>query len=159
MKKMLNMKEGIVYKKLEEKEIAKAKELILEYIKWLNQSSSFQSVSEELNKSPENDGTDKIFIVAIEGNNIIGSIGLKKLDDKTCEMKRLFVDDKYKGRGIGEDLVEKIIEEAKKNNYERIRLNTLDTMDVALEVYYKNGFYEIESYSPNIEVIYLEKKL
>ncbi|MDR1182618.1 MAG: GNAT family N-acetyltransferase [Bacteroidales bacterium] len=155
-----NMNESITYKKLEEQEIVKAKELILEYTKWLDRGFPFQKANEESNKSSEKqEETDKIFILAIANNNIIGSVGLKHLDDKTCEMRKLLVNDKYKGKGIGENLVEKIIEEAKKKNYERIRLNTLDTMDVAVDVYYRNGFYEIESYSPNVEVMYLEKKL
>ncbi|MDR1592901.1 MAG: GNAT family N-acetyltransferase, partial [Prevotellaceae bacterium] len=58
-----------------------------------------------------------------EKDKVIGCVGLRKLDDKTCEMKRLFVNDNYKGRGIGKKLVKKIIEEAKMKSYEKMRLD------------------------------------
>jgi ribosomal protein S18 acetylase RimI-like enzyme len=76
-------------------------------------------------------------------------------------MKRLFVNDNYKGKGIGKKLVERIIEEARAKKYEIMRLDTLDIMEKAINLYYKNGFYEIELYynNPNNGVIYLEKKL
>jgi N-acetylglutamate synthase-like GNAT family acetyltransferase len=109
---------NIIYKKLEtEDEIIKAKELILEYIKWLNQDLAYQNINDELLNFPEkykeHFGT---FIIAKVEENIIGCVGLKKLDDKICEMKRLFVNDNYKGNGIGKKLTEKIIEEAKIKN-------------------------------------------
>jgi ribosomal protein S18 acetylase RimI-like enzyme len=156
------MEENIVYKKLEENEIIKTKELILEYIEWLNHDLSFQNINAELGRFPEKySEPNGIFIIAIKDDNVIGCVGLKKMDDKTCEMKRLFVTDNYNGKGIGKKLVEKIIEEAKVKNYEKMRLDTLDTMKTALKIYRKNGFYEIKPYynNPNTGVIYLEKNL
>jgi len=74
-------------------------------------------------------------------------------------MKRLFVNDNYKGKGIGKKLVEKIIEEAKTRKYEKIRLDTIDTMDAALNIYFRNGFRKIDPYynNPNKGTVYLEK--
>jgi N-acetylglutamate synthase-like GNAT family acetyltransferase len=156
------MEQNIVYKKLAENEITGTKELILEYIKWLNQDLCFQDIEEELNSFPkkyaEPDGS---FIIAKENENIIGCVGLRKLDNKTCEMKRLFVNDNYKGKGIGKKLVEKVIAEAKIKNYGKMRLDTLDIMESALGIYYKSGFYEIKPYynNPSTGVVYLEKIL
>ena len=153
--------ENIVYKKLEtEAEIIEVKNLILEYIKWLNTDLCFQNIDDELNYFPdkykEPEGT---FIIAKENNKVVGIIGLKKLENKICEMKRLFVSDNYKGKGIGKRLVEIIIKEAKIKQYERIRLDTLDTMETALKIYYKNDFYKIEPYynNPVDGAVYLEK--
>jgi ribosomal protein S18 acetylase RimI-like enzyme len=152
----------IVYKRLEQNEIAQARALILEYIKWLNHDLCFQNIDEELSRFPEKyDEPDGAFFIAKENDNIIGCAGLKKMDDKTCEMKRLFVNDKYRGKGLGKKLVEMIIEAAKSKNYEKMQLDTLNTMENALAIYYKAGFYEIEPYynNPNNGVVYLEKKL
>ena len=76
-------------------------------------------------------------------------------------MKRLFVNDKYKGKGIGKKLVQIIIEEARLKNYKKMRLDTYKTMENALTIYYKNNFYEIEPYynNPNNDVVYIEKIL
>jgi ribosomal protein S18 acetylase RimI-like enzyme len=157
------MGKNIIYKKLEtNEEIIKTKDLIMEYIKWLNQDLTFQNIDDELenfpNKYKEPFGT---FIIAKDNENVIGCVGLKDLDSNICEMKRLYVSDAYKGKGIGKKLTEKIIEEAKIKNYEKMRLDTLNTMETALDIYYKNGFYKIESYynNPYDGVIYLEKTL
>ena len=157
------MDQGIVYKKIEtDEEIAGAKGLIIEYAQWLNLDLCFQNIDDELNSFPEKyKEPDGAFVVAKENNNIIGCVGIRKLEPKICEMKRLFVDDNNKGKGIGKKLVGKIIEEAKNKKYEKIRLDTIDTMETALNIYYKNGFYKIGPYynNPNKGTVYLEKIL
>jgi ribosomal protein S18 acetylase RimI-like enzyme len=154
---------NILYKKLEtEDEINRSKIIIKKYVKWLNLDLSFQDIDKELNDFPgkymEPNGT---FIIAKDKDNVIGCVGLKKWDEEICEMKRLFVNDKYKGKGIGKKLVEIIIEEAKKEKYTIMRLDTFKTMESALKIYYKNNFYKIEPYynNPYNGVVYLEKIL
>ncbi|GHS93623.1 acetyltransferase CD1211 [Bacteroidia bacterium] len=157
------MEQNILYKKLEtNEEIVGAKNLILEYIKWLNQDLCFQNIDDELNNFPEKyKEPEGAFIIAKENDKIVGIVGMKKIEDKICEMKRLFVNDNYKGKGIGKKLVEIIIKEAKLKNYEKMRLDTLNSMEDALKIYHKNDFYKIELYynNPADGVIYLEKKL
>jgi ribosomal protein S18 acetylase RimI-like enzyme len=157
------MNKEIMYKKLETaEEIIEAKELIIEYIKWLNQDLAFQNIDDELINFPqkykEPDGT---FVIAKYNDDVVGCVGLKKLDENICEMKRLFVKDRYKRKGIGRRLVKIIIEEAKNKKYKRMRLDTLKTMESALKIYYGNNFYKIEPYyyNPNNDVIYIEKTL
>jgi N-acetylglutamate synthase-like GNAT family acetyltransferase len=154
--------ETIIYKKIEENEIIETKKLIMEYIKWLNMDLSFQNIDDELNNFPEKyKEPGGAFYIAKYGNNIIGCVGLKKLDTEICEMKRLFVNDNYKGKGIGKKLVEIIINEGKIKDYKKIRLDTINTMETALKIYYKYGFYKIEPYvyNPNEGTVYLEKIL
>jgi N-acetylglutamate synthase-like GNAT family acetyltransferase len=156
------MEQNIIYKKPEGDEIPQAKELILEYIKWLNLDLSFQHIDEELEDFPgKYQEPDGAFIIAKENNAVIGCIGIKKLDKTVCEMKRLFVNDKYKGKGIGKKLVELIIADAKAKQYEKMRLDTLDYMKTAISLYQKNGFYEIAPYyhNPDKGVVYLEREL
>ena len=157
------MNHGIVYKKIEtDEEIAGAKKLIIDYAQWLNLDLCFQNIDDELNSFPEKyKEPDGAFVIAKENNDIIGCVGIRKLEAKICEMKRLFVKDNNKGKGIGGKLVEVIIEEAKNKKYEKIRLDTINTMETALNIYYKNGFYEIEPYynNPNKGTVYLEKIL
>ena len=157
------MENNVAYGKLEtDEEINSAKELILEYIKWLNFDLCFQNIDDELENFPEKyKSPDGEFIIAKENDSVIGCVALKKLENKTCEMKRLFVKEEYKGKGIGQKLVEIILKEAKTRNYEKMRLDTLDTMEAALNIYRNNGFYEIEPYykNPHVGVVYLEKIL
>ena len=149
-------------KVITEDEILGAKKLILEYIQWLNQDLSFQNIDDELSNFPQKyKEPEGSFIIAKENNDVIGCVGFTNIGDKICEMKRLFVNDNYKGKGIGKKLVEKIIEYAKLKKYKIIRLDTINTMEAALNLYYKIGFYEIEPYynNPHNDIVYLEKML
>jgi ribosomal protein S18 acetylase RimI-like enzyme len=160
---IIQMNKEIMYKKLETREeIIKAKELIIEYIKWLNEDLAYQNIDDELINFPQKyEEPDGTFIIAKDNDSVVGCVGLRKLDKNICEMKRLFVDDKYKGKGVGRKLVEIIINEAKCKNYKKMRLDTLKTMENALKIYYKNNFYEIEPYyhNPNNDAVYIEKIL
>jgi len=157
------MEQNFTYKKIETSdEILGAKNLIIEYIQWLDHDLGYQNIDDELNNFPEKyKEPEGAFIIAKDGNAVIGCVGIRKLEDTICEMKRLFVNDRYKGLGIGRKLVEKIIEEAKTKNYKKMRLDTLSTMESALKMYYKNDFYNIKPYynNPNANAQYLERIL
>ena len=91
-------------------------------------------------------------------NEVAGCIWLKKIDEKNCEMKRLYVRPKFRGKQIGEQLIEKIIKAAKEIGYSYILLDTLPFLKGAIYLYKKYGFYEIASYnnSPMDTSIYMK---
>ena len=78
---------------------------------------------------------------------LAGCIGLRRLDYKNCEMKRLYVRPEFRGKGIGDQLVQRVIEDAKVIGYSCMLLDTLPFLEGALHMYRKCGFYEIESYN------------
>ena len=94
-------------------------------------------------------------------NEVAGCIGLKKIDKKNCEMKRLYVRHKFRGKQIGEQLIEKIIKAAKEIGYSYMLLDTLPFLKGAIYLYKKYGFYEIASYnnSPMDTSIYMKLDL
>ena len=94
-------------------------------------------------------------------NEVAGCIGLKKIDEKNCEMKRLYVRPKFRGKQIGEQLIEKIIKDAKEIGYSYMLLDTLPFLKGAIYLYKKYGFYEIPSYnnSPMNTSIYMKLDL
>ena len=94
-------------------------------------------------------------------NEVAGCIGLKKIDKKNCEMKRLYVRPKFRGKQIGEQLIEKIIKAAKEIGYSYMLLDTLPFLKGAIYLYKKYGFYEISSYnnSPMKTSIYMKLDL
>lgn len=90
-----------------------------------------------------------------------GCIGLKKIDEQNCEMKRLYVRPAFRGRQIGTLLVRRVIEDAKTIGYSAMLLDTLPFLESAVCLYRACGFYEIESYnnSPMAESIYMKLDL
>ncbi len=92
---------------------------------------------------------------------LAGCIGLRKLDNENCEMKRLYVKPQFRGKKIASFLVKNIIEEARKIGYKYILLDTLPFLETAINMYKKYGFYEISSYnnSPMENLIYLKYDL
>lgn len=94
-------------------------------------------------------------------NNVIGCAGLRALDNDTAELKRMFVQVAYRGNKIGQQILDRMIEIAKERNYKTIRLDTLQSMTPALNLYRSYGFYEIPAYrfNPIEGPVFMEKKL
>ena len=90
-----------------------------------------------------------------------GCIGLKNIDKKNCEMKRLYVKPQFRGKNIGKLLVQKIITEAKEIGYSHMLLDTLPFLEKAIYLYKQFGFYTIDSYnnSPMSTSIYMRLDL
>ena len=76
-------------------------------------------------------------------------------------MKRLYVRPEFRGKRIGNRLVQKIIEDARQIGYSCMLLDTLPFLESAVRIYQSYGFYEIESYndSPIDSSIYMKKDL
>lgn len=64
--------------------------------------------------------------------------------DDSYYLSAIFVDDKFRGRGIGSKLISLTKEKAKNYGYHELTLLVLENNDVALEVYRKNGFKKVK---------------
>ncbi|MCC0644640.1 MULTISPECIES: GNAT family N-acetyltransferase [unclassified Clostridioides] len=136
--------------------------LFTEYSNSLNIDLCFQDFNNELKTLPgKYEKPSGSLILAFVDENLAGCVALKKLEDKVCELKRLYVRDKFRGLKIGKILLEEIVEEAKKIGYTYMRLDTLPSMKSAQGLYEKIGFYDIDPYTYNpIEgARYMELKL
>jgi GNAT superfamily N-acetyltransferase len=77
-------------------------------------------------------------------------------------MKRLFVREGFRGRKIGNILIEKLIAEAIAIGYKKMRLDTFPPkMGKAVQLYESHSFREIPPYyhNPYGEVVFMEKEL
>jgi putative acetyltransferase len=134
-----------------ESDIKEARTLLQEYAAWLGISLCFQNFDQELAALPgEYAPPDGRLLLAFEDDELAGCIALRKIRATTCEMKRLFLRPKFRGRGLGRVLVERIIEEAREIGYTQMCLDTLPgRMDQAIALYKSIGFKEIEPYYNN----------
>ena len=144
-------------------QIEAARTLFREYERWLGLDICFQNFEEELRNLPgkyaKPDG--RLFLASVDGK-VAGCIALRKLEEKVCEMKRLFVREEFRGLGLGEKLIEKLISEARLTSYEKMRLDTLPgKMAKAVKLYESQGFRRIAPYynNPYEETLFMEAAL
>lgn len=132
-------------------EIRKARQLFEEYASWIEISLCFQNFDKELAELPGDYAPPRgRLFLAVDGNQVMGCVALRKIGDGVGEMKRLYVRPEFRGRGLGRTLTEKLIAEAKQIGYARLRLDTLPgKMDQAMAMYRSLGFQEIAPYYKN----------
>jgi putative acetyltransferase len=99
------------------------------------------------------------FLVVLNGEQVIGSSALRKLDDETAELKRMWLLEPYHGQGIGYRLITQLFDFAHGHGYSRIRLQTSPEQVRALAFYRKVGFCEIPCYNDDVDEISMEVNL
>lgn len=144
-------------------QIDDARAIFREYEKWLGLDLCFQNFEEELQTLPGRYAPpDGRLILAYKDGELAGGIALRKIEEGICEMKRLFLLEVARGSGVGNTLIEKLIGEAQKIGYKKMRLDTFPPkMGKAVKLYESHGFYEIAPYydNPYDGVLYMEKVL
>ena len=136
-----------------------ARLLFREYEDWLGVSLCFQGFDEELAGLPGKYAMPAgRLLLAYSDSDLAGCVAFRALDEDTCEIKRLFVRDRFQGQGLGRILLEKLIDEARIAGYEKMRLDSwIPRMGKAIGMYRSHGFYEIEPYNENpYEMIFME---
>ena len=92
---------------------------------------------------------------------LAGCIGLRKLDEERGELKRLYVRPDFRGHRIGEQMIRRILADAREIGYRHVLLDTLPFLHSAIYLYRKIGFREIGCYndSPVEATIFLQYDL
>jgi putative acetyltransferase len=96
------------------------------------------------------------FLVALDGERVIGSGALRKLDKDTAELKRMWLLEAYQGQGIGYRLICQLFDFARAQGYARVRLQTSLEQTRALAFYRRVGFYEIPCYNQGDDDVSME---
>ncbi len=87
----------------------------------------------------------RIYLVYV-GGRLAGCVGMKPSDEKHAELKRLYVRPAFRGCNLGEQLVRRIMSDARAAGYCWLRLDTLPGLTTALALYRRMGFYETAAY-------------
>jgi putative acetyltransferase len=131
--------------------ISEARVLFREYEAWLGLDLCFQGFEAELAGLPGEYSAPagRLFLASVDGD-LAGCAAFRKLEPRICEMKRLFVREHFRGRKVGHMLIERLLVDARKSGYERMRLDTYPAkMARAVGLYGTYGFRVIEPYYNN----------
>ena len=134
------------------------KQIYREYSKIKGAEVCFLSFEEELQQlsSIYSKKGNRILLACID-DNVAGCVAVKKIDAENCELKRLYVRPEYRNQRIGQNLVEKILEFASSEAYQKIQLYTLpNIMDNAIRLYHKLDFHNVDL---NNNVLHMEKSI
>jgi GNAT superfamily N-acetyltransferase len=80
------------------------------------------------------------FFVVRQGHRIVGSVGVERLDDRTAELHRLYVDAAVRRRGMGQALVEAVLDWCRTQRIARLVLWSDTRFDRSHRLYARMGF-------------------
>ena len=133
------------------------RELFRDYNQYLGINLDFQNFEEELAQLPGRYAVERrgqLFLVeALETSQtepvFVGCAGLYGRTEHQCEVKRVYVDPAYQGHGLGRQLMEAAIADARAYGYQELVLDSLRRLESARILYEKLGFQEIKPYNEN----------
>ncbi len=99
------------------------------------------------------------FLVAVDGATIIGTGAIRRLDDATAELRRMWLLPAYHGRGIGYRLAQELFAFARAAGYRFVRLSTSNVQARAIRFYELLGFYRIPRYRDTDDEVFMEIRL
>ena len=124
----------------------------------------------EYSLEPDLDGTDRdiadieahyidrggIFeIIEDKQGNLLGTCGLYPMSDDTVELRKMYFAKELRGRGIGKQTLERMIETARAKGFKTIYLETATVLKEAIHLYEKFGFQPSdEKHTPRCDAAY-----
>ena len=113
----------------------------------------------ELGKSFEPDGRHSFyndienefdcFWCVLSEDKVTGTVAVKPFDDKTAELKAMYLSKELRGKGLGHKLLDIAVQYSKEKGYKRMVLDSMSKYESALRLYEKYGFRRISRYNDN----------
>jgi GNAT superfamily N-acetyltransferase len=105
-------------------------------------------------------GSEKNRLRNLDGETPVCCGGLKRLPDGACEIKKMFVLESARGRGVARELLVELERRARELGYEVARLDTGPRQPRAQRMYERAGYAAIENFNANpVATFFGEKRL
>ncbi|MEM6820438.1 MAG: GNAT family N-acetyltransferase [Verrucomicrobiota bacterium] len=75
---------------------------------------------------------------------IVGTVGLYRIDDRICELRKMYLYPEQRGKGIGKQLLEHALLKAKHLEFSQVTLETASKLKEAIHLYKRYGFEAFE---------------
>jgi GNAT superfamily N-acetyltransferase len=89
------------------------------------------------------------FLLGYENGRAIACGGLRRLEDRVCEIKRMYVVPDARSRGVGRALLKALEAAAGQAGYERVRLDAGPRQHHSRALFPSAGYIQIAAYNTN----------
>jgi GNAT superfamily N-acetyltransferase len=138
-----------------------------------NLDSDLVNIKQHYNKD---DGGCFWIVECMDNSQIIGTVAIRKLKEvasadtattidntatsASAELKRMFLLKRYRGLGIGQQMLDTALDFAKRIGYSRISLYSSKELKASRKLYLKNGFVDIPRYNDDYRAdVFMKKEL
>ncbi len=150
------LKEAKIYK-ASSSDLKKAYSIVQQYCEEIN--ATVRENEQEFGKYFEK--ASGVWLAQVD-DQLVGCIAVRPLPqiENSCEVKRLYVKQPYRGQGIAEQLLQSLHQYAASENYLWSYLDTKDDLQAAIKFYIRNGYEHCERYNDNPQAtIFMRRKL
>ncbi len=104
-----------------------------------------QSLHEEISRIAEyfDPAVGNGFWVVVHDGAVTGMFGLERQSDEAVELRRMYLERSFRGRGLADRMLGRAEAEAKRLGYRRLVLSTAEIQEAALGFYRRSGFREV----------------
>lgn len=85
-------------------------------------------------------GAHDSFLVAEDGDKIVGTCGVKADGNETAILRRFFVNSNYRGKGVGRGLLDEALTFCRKKKFKEVVIRTSAAMEQAVRLCRMAGF-------------------
>ncbi len=115
---------------------------------WIEKYFVVEPIDEQVITQPEKEIITKggAVLFAVEGEDVLGTVALKKHTEQKIELTKMGVYEHARNRGIGKELIVAAIEKAKEMGFSELVLYSNRKLENAIHLYRKMGFTELACY-------------
>jgi ribosomal protein S18 acetylase RimI-like enzyme len=85
-----------------------------------------------------------IILLVEDQGKIVGMGAIHEIVPGVGEITRMFIHSSYRGKGLGTDMLDRLISKGKEFSYKKLRLDTSEHFPYAIQLYQSAGFIEVE---------------
>lgn len=95
-------------------------------------------------------------LIETADGTLLGTVGLYPMDDKTTvELRKMYLSPKLRGKGVGKQTLQRMVERSKELGFKKIYLETASILKEAVGLYEKFGFTPTcEKHTPRCDRAY-----